>query len=1207
MNKTLPFDAVALALKDLRKELREHTDISTDKAQSRIDALDRRVEEYQRALSGILADVEDRATTEDVEAVKGTVEENWSVVSEAFDRIREDLSELRKSTEAYEQTAESFVQGEQVEQLSKQLSTDIELLRAERNTDAEAFTEFGKTVAQHEHLAALESRIRTRLAEVSDTVLETQETLTEKHNHLTEKHDRLTEQTNQLDEAVTKNQEQYNHLDEKTSQLTEKHNQLEEAVSNTKSQLEEAVTQTKSQLTEKHDQLNEQVISQKAISEQQAAETKAAIDAIAKRIEALPTDALQADVEALQAALNARTQKDIDIERTVNGFADHIIELDGAVDELRNGPSHEHLKAIEERLGSQLINLKDQLAEAYAKKSELDERGDHYVQRFYETHQEVKRVEESLAALRTTLSERIESTESEIRTDTDARTTELRERIGDVHRAVTDLRELVQDVETKHGTDLEHLQKELGDSTEGLRQAQSLANTTFASSIERVESQIQEQHDATKTLDTAVTEVKAEVEEVVRFASDTHSRVDGLEAYKDIVADQLGVIGKEIDATKEKAAERDAERVKYEHSILAAQSTLRESLEARIATLDESDVEIRAELDQHVSALFQRIKALGEQHVHEKALRDEQRVERETATLRRVDELRSELSGYVTQKDAQQTEDALRAAHADLRTYIDEALGEVEVSRDAGELEREEQFAEIRERIDASVKSLNAIVDDVREQQAARRDEVQKDIETLNAYLKDVGDEFSKVDDSLCALDDRMGNVEKLVDSVTLRFGLQEEEVLRQIRDSIEEKFNGAWSNLSTEAAEVIEQHRKEQQVEFKTTVSDAIETIRERAKGERGPEGRLRTVRTYVKGDRIADNEIVRHNGGVWQALASTKTAPSAESDDWALLADGIASFDVEQLDPHTNIIQIGLASGETKALTIAVPRLNDRGTYKTDETYRAGDSVLFNRVRWVAKTQTTDEPGASDDWYVEAMQGPKGEKGIPGKRGEQGEPGPRGLKGDQGIAPSADEIAKAFEQHLIREDGYAVTRFRGQWTYGWDYNAGDLVGFSKGLYICKNAHRAEMPPVSIAMTDQQNWEVVVPSSMPGVIQGPAGPPGPSGDAVPVVMAEDILQYNVVAYSDAGGVKADNGNTSAMTVQGIVTENTLSGEMAYLVAEPITWAAGGLSAGQSLFLGESGALTTTPPSTGWLRQIAVATGTNTIVVDIGQAYYLGV
>ena len=1070
MNKTLPFDAVAPALKDLRNELREHTDTSTDKAQNRIDALDRRVEEYQRALSGILADVEDRATTEEVEAVKGTVEDNWSAISEAFDRIREDLSELRKSTEAYEQTAESFVQGEQVEQLSERLSADIESLKSAQAQDAEAFAEFSKTVAQHEHLAALESRIRTRLAEVSDTVLETQETLTEQYNQLTEKHNQINEQTNQLEEAVSKNQEQYNQLDEAVNKNQEQTSLLEEAVSNTKSQLDEQYNQ----LTEKHDQLNEQVVSQKAISEQQEAETKAAIDAIAKRIEALPTDALQADVEALQAALKECTQKDIDIERAVNGFADHIIELDGAVDELRSGPSHEHLKAVEERLGSQIINLKDQLAEAYAKKSELCERDDDFSERFYEAHQEVKRVEESLDALRTTLSERVESTESEIRADTDARTAELRERIGDVHRAVTDLRELVQDVEAKHGTDLGHLQKELGDSTEGLRQAQNIASTTFASSIERVESKIQEQHDATKTLCAAVTEVKAEVEEVVRAASDTHNRVDGLETYKGVIAERLDAVGQEIAAVQKADAEREAEQALREKEMLAAQEAMRESLEARIATLDESDVSIKAELDQHVSALFQRIKVLGEQHVHEKALRDEQRAERETATLRRVDELRSELSGYVTQKDAQQTEDALRAAHADLRTYIDEALGEVEVSRDAGELEREEQFAEIRERIDDSVKSLKAIVDDVREQQVVRRDEVQKDIETLNAYLKDVGDEFSKVDDSLCALDDRVGNVEKLVDSVTLRFGLQEEEVLRQIKDSIEAKFNGAWSNLSTEAAEVIDQHRKEQQVEFKTAVSDAIETIRERAKGERGPEGRLRTVRTYVKGDRIADNEIVRHNGGVWQALASTKTSPSAESDDWALLADGIASFDVEQPDPHTNIIQIGLASGETKALTIAVPRLNDRGTFKADETYRAGDSVLFNRVRWVAKAKTTDEPGASDDWYVEAMQGPKGEKGIPGKRGEQGERGPRGEKGDQGDAPHMRDIVAAVLDEMDRREGLPMKHFAGKWTYGANLVKGDVVSFGNGLYVAKKQQRSEQPPDN----DLLGFEALIPAT---------------------------------------------------------------------------------------------------------------------------------
>jgi len=312
-----------------------------------------------------------------------------------------------------------------------------------------------------------------------------------------------------------------------------------------------------------------------------------------------------------------------------------------------------------------------------------------------------------------------------------------------------------------------------------------------------------------------------------------------------------------------------------------------------------------------------------------------------------------------------------------------------------------------------------------------------------------------------------------MVDGVTVRFGLQEEEVLRKIQDSIEEKFNGAWSHLSTEAAEVIEQHRKEQQVEFKTVVSDAIETIRERAKGERGPEGRLRTVRTYVKGDRIADNEIVRHNGGVWQALASTKTAPSADSDDWALLSDGIASFDVEQPDPHTNIIQISLASGETKALTIAVPRLNDRGTYKADETYRAGDSVMFNRVRWVAKCETADEPGASDDWYVEAMQGAKGEKGIPGKRGEKGDQGPRGEKGEPGEMPRMKDIVAAVLDEMDQREGLPMKHFAGAWNYGKDVAKGDVVAFGNGLYVVKKQQRSEQPPDQ----DLVGFEALIPA----------------------------------------------------------------------------------------------------------------------------------
>jgi len=107
--------------------------------------------------------------------------------------------------------------------------------------------------------------------------------------------------------------------------------------------------------------------------------------------------------------------------------------------------------------------------------------------------------------------------------------------------------------------------------------------------------------------------------------------------------------------------------------------------------------------------------------------------------------------------------------------------------------------------------------------------------------------------------------------------------------------------------------------------------------------------------------------------------------------------------------------------------------------------------------------------------------------------------------------------------------------------------------------------------------------------------------------MAENIAALQVVAIDGEGkGIKADHSNSSAVSVRGIASADTSIGSDVVIERQPVTWPGGGLTAGQSLFLGTNGSLTTTPPTTGWLRQVAVATDADTIVMDVGMAYFLG-
>lgn len=123
----------------------------------------------------------------------------------------------------------------------------------------------------------------------------------------------------------------------------------------------------------------------------------------------------------------------------------------------------------------------------------------------------------------------------------------------------------------------------------------------------------------------------------------------------------------------------------------------------------------------------------------------------------------------------------------------------------------------------------------------------------------------------------------------------------------------------------------------------------------------------------------------------------------------------------------------------------------------------------------------------------------------------------------------------------------------------------------------------------------------------GPTGPIGPSGDAFVLTAASTLSGHRALAINgDGQAIYAQHTDATALAVQGLSAQSGIVGEdLVVSQSGPLAWPAGDLTPGLPLFLTTDGQLAHTPPTTGWLRQIAVAVDADTISIDIGPAIRL--
>lgn len=120
------------------------------------------------------------------------------------------------------------------------------------------------------------------------------------------------------------------------------------------------------------------------------------------------------------------------------------------------------------------------------------------------------------------------------------------------------------------------------------------------------------------------------------------------------------------------------------------------------------------------------------------------------------------------------------------------------------------------------------------------------------------------------------------------------------------------------------------------------------------------------------------KHLGGLWRAYEQTHGMRG-----WECIVEGIATLSVEQIDERTFVIDCGLSSGRAVRKEVAVPMVIDRGVYRADGEYRAGDGVTWAGSYWIAKDDTPQgkpgEPG-SDGWRLAVKRGRDGKDGRNG-----------------------------------------------------------------------------------------------------------------------------------------------------------------------------------------------------------------------------------
>lgn len=118
------------------------------------------------------------------------------------------------------------------------------------------------------------------------------------------------------------------------------------------------------------------------------------------------------------------------------------------------------------------------------------------------------------------------------------------------------------------------------------------------------------------------------------------------------------------------------------------------------------------------------------------------------------------------------------------------------------------------------------------------------------------------------------------------------------------------------------------------------------------------------------------RHAGGLWRAFEATKGLHG-----WECIVDGIAELRIEQPSGREFTLVARTSSGAEVSKSVKVAALVDRGVFRADEDYEAGDGVTWGGSFFIAQKDAPigkpGEPGC-DGWRLAVKRGRDAGKGV-------------------------------------------------------------------------------------------------------------------------------------------------------------------------------------------------------------------------------------
>jgi len=124
------------------------------------------------------------------------------------------------------------------------------------------------------------------------------------------------------------------------------------------------------------------------------------------------------------------------------------------------------------------------------------------------------------------------------------------------------------------------------------------------------------------------------------------------------------------------------------------------------------------------------------------------------------------------------------------------------------------------------------------------------------------------------------------------------------------------------------------------------------------------------------ARGTYAKHAGGLWRAFEATKGMHG-----WECIVDGIADLRIDQATGRDFTLIARTSSGAEVSKSIKVAALIDKGIYRADAEYEAGDGVTWGGSFFIAqKDMPTGKPGepGCEGWRLAVKRGRDAGRGV-------------------------------------------------------------------------------------------------------------------------------------------------------------------------------------------------------------------------------------